>query len=167
MHKKVLSETVLYYGDISMPKGFEIKQEVLSNNILQSKLQNKETDYSKSWDMLNTYIIDFFNVNYKKGLTNKKTWGEMYLPNQKTHPISEVDYLKLNESPDFVCLYGVKVKDCSVNIIYDDNKIKNNFWKIPLVDNRFIIFPSTNQYYIENNQKNLPNFIQTITYELK
>ena len=45
MHKKVLSETVLYYGNVSMPKGFEIKQEVLSNNILQSKLQNKETDY--------------------------------------------------------------------------------------------------------------------------
>ena len=39
MHKKVLSETVLYYGDVSMPKGFEINQEVLSNNILQSKLQ--------------------------------------------------------------------------------------------------------------------------------
>ena len=164
MHKKVLTETVLYYGDVSMPKGFEINQEVLSNNILQSKLQSKEQSHSKTWDMLNTYIIDYFNLNFKKVLFNKKTWGDMYLPNEKTSFISDIDYFKLNESPDFVCLYGVKVKDCSVSIIYDDSKVKNQCWKIPLVNNRFIIFPASNLYHIENNQKKLLNFIQTITY---
>ena len=34
MNKKVLSEQVLYYGNISMPKGFEIEEKNLTNDIL-------------------------------------------------------------------------------------------------------------------------------------
>ena len=36
--------------------------------------------------------------------------------------------------------------------------------KIPLTNNKFIMFPSTNMHYI-NHQKDSLNFIQTITYE--
>ena len=32
-------------------------------------------------------------------------------------------------------------------------------------NNKFIMFPSTNMYYIINHQKDSLNFIQTITYE--
>ena len=35
----------------------------------------------------------------------------------------------------------------------------------PLLNNRFIMFPSTNMYYLTNNQKDSLNFVQTITYE--
>ena len=38
-------------------------------------------------------------------------------------------------------------------------------WDIPLTNNRFIMFPSTNMYYLTNNQKDSLNFVQTITYE--
>ena len=38
MQRKVLSRTSLFYGDIDMPKGFEIDQEKLTNDILQSVL---------------------------------------------------------------------------------------------------------------------------------
>ena len=34
MHKKVLSEIDLHYGNIDMPKGFEIDRDKLSNDIL-------------------------------------------------------------------------------------------------------------------------------------
>ena len=36
MQKKVLTEKALYYGDVSMPKGFEIDRDKLSSDILQS-----------------------------------------------------------------------------------------------------------------------------------
>ena len=34
-----------------------------------------------------------------------------------------------------------------------------------LTNNKFIMFPSTNMYYLTNNQKDSLNFVQTITYE--
>ena len=34
-----------------------------------------------------------------------------------------------------------------------------------LTNNNFIMFPSTNMYYITNNQKDSLKFVQTITYE--
>ena len=41
MQKKVLSEVDLYYGNIDMPKGFEIKTDVLKNQILNSFIEEK------------------------------------------------------------------------------------------------------------------------------
>ena len=73
--------------------------------------------------------------------------------------------MDLRNSPDFTLLYGVKVKDCMVRIHYEDNRRKGRSWDIPLINNRFIMFPSTNMYYLTNNQKDSLNFVQTITYE--
>ena len=36
--KEDLSEQALYYGDVSMPKDWDIDRDKLSNDILQSKL---------------------------------------------------------------------------------------------------------------------------------
>ena len=43
--------------------------------------------------------------------------------------------------------------------------VKEEAWDIPLTNNQFIMFPSTNMYYLTNNQKDSLNFVQTITYE--
>jgi hypothetical protein len=165
MQKKVLSEQALYYGDIAMPKGFEIDRDKLCNDILTSELQDCQFPFSRTWDMLNTYMRDHVNVEYGFSLINKETWGNMYKPNQQTIPLLNIDPVDLRNSPDFVLLYGVKVKDCMVRIHYDDNRRKGRSWDIPLTDNQFVMFPSTNMYYITNNQKDSLNFIQTITYE--
>jgi hypothetical protein len=52
-----------------------------------------------------------------------------------------------------------------VTIYYDDNRRKGRSWNIELKHNMFIMFPSTNMYFISNKQKDSLNFIQTITYE--
>ena len=62
-------------------------------------------------------------------------------------------------------LYGVNVNNCSVRIYYDDNRRKGRSWDIKLSNNDFIIFPSTQQYFITNNQKDNLNLILKITYE--
>ena len=40
MQKKVLSEQSLYYGDVSMPKGFEIDRSILCVDTLKHSFRN-------------------------------------------------------------------------------------------------------------------------------
>ena len=165
MQKKVLTEQSLFYGDIDMPKGFEIDQEKLTNDILQSTFNTKEFPFSRTWDMLNTYMRDFIGLDYGINLVNKSTWGNIYKPTETTIPLLNIDPVDLRNSPDFTMLYGVKVKDCFVRIHFEDNRRKGRSWDIELKNNMFIMFPSTNMYYLTNNQKDSLNFVQTITYE--
>ena len=165
MHKKVLSEISLYFGDVLMPKDWDIDQDKLSKDILESQIKNKKFPFSKTWDMLNTYLQEHINAEYKLQLINKETWGNIYKPAETTIPLLNIDPVDLRNSPDFTLLYGVKVKDCMVRIHYEDNRRKGRSWDIPLTNNQFIMFPSTNMYYLTNNQKDSLNFVQTITYE--
>jgi hypothetical protein len=165
MYKKILTEQALYCGAISMPKGWEIDRDLLANDILQSSFTNKEFPFSKTWDMLNTYMRDHVNLEYSINLVNKNSWGNIYKPNQITSPLLNIDPVDLRNSPDYVMLYGVKVEKCWVKIYYDDNRRKGRSWDIELKNNNFIMFPSTNMYVINNEQKENLNFVQTITYE--
>ena len=165
MEKKVLSEIVLYYGDVAMPKDWEIDPIELAHQILQYQIHNKKFPYSRTWDKLNTYIREHIRLEYNIKLINKKTWGNIYSPHETTIPLLNVDPVDLKNSPDYTLLYGVNVKDCSVRIHYDDNRRAGRSWDIPLTNNQFIMFPSTQLYYITNNQKDSLNFILTITHE--
>ena len=165
MKKKVLSEIALYYGDVSMPKYWEIDPIELAHQILQYQIHNKKFPFSKTWDKLNTYIREHIRLEYNIQLVNRETWGNIYSPHETTIPLSNSDPIDLKSSPDYTLLYGAKVDNCIVKICYDDNRGKGKSWDIPLSNNKFIMFPSTNMYYIINDQKDSLNFILTITYE--
>jgi hypothetical protein len=165
MDKKVLSEIALYYGDVAMPKDWEIDPIELAHQILQYQIHNKKFPFSRTWDKLNTYIREHIRLEYNINLINKKVWGNIYSPHETTVPLLNVDPVDLRNSPDYTLLYGVNVKDCSVRIHYDDNRRAGRSWDMPLINNNFIMFPSTQMYYITNHQKDSLNFIQTITYE--
>ena len=165
MQKKVLSEIGLYYGDVAMPKGFEIDREQLQSDILSSNINNKDLPFSKNWDMLNTYLREHIKMEYNFTLVNKKTWGNVYKPQEISVPLLNIDPVDLRNAPDYTLLYGVNVKDCSVRIHYDANRRAGRSWDIPLKNNQFIMFPSTQMYYVTNNQKDSLNFILTITHE--
>ena len=165
MHKKVLSEIGLYYGDVAMPKGFEINRDKLQTDILSSNIKDSNFPYSREWDKLTTYLREHINLEYDFTLINKRTWGNVYKPKEISIPLLNIDPVDLRNSPDYTLLYGVNVKDCSVRIHYDDNRRAGRSWDIPLTNNQFIMFPSTNMYYITNNQKDSLNFILTTTHE--
>ena len=165
MHKKVLSEIELHYGTIDMPKGFEIDRSKLQSDILSSQIKNCRFPFSREWDKLTTYMREHINVEYKFTLVNKETWGNAYKPKEISIPLLNIDPVDLKNSPDYTFLYGVNVKDCSVRIHYDQNRRAGRSWDIPLANNDFIMFPSTQMYYITNNQKDSLNFILTTTYE--
>ena len=164
MQKKVLSEIDLYYGDVAMPKGFEINRNQLQEDILKSHINKKEFPYSREWDKLNTYLREHIKVEYGFSLINKKTWGDVYKPTELSLPLLHIDPVDLRNSPDYTLLYGVNVKDCSVRIHYDQNRRAGRSWDISLKNNKFIMFPSTQMYYITNQQKDSLNFILTITH---
>ena len=165
MQKKVLSEIALYYGDVSMPKGFEIDRDKLQSAILKSRINNEKFPYSREWDKLNTYLREHINVEYGFTLVNKETRGNVYKPKEISIPLLNIDPVDLRNSPDYTLLYGVSVKDCSVRIHYDGNRRAGRSWDMPLTNNKFIMFPSTQMYYITNNQNDSLNFILTITNE--
>ena len=165
MEKKVLAEIALYYGDVSMPKGFEINTSELAHHILHSKIHNQEFLFSKEWDILNTYLCEHILLEYKFTLLTKKKWGNIYSPHETSLPLLNINPVDLQNSADYTLLYGVKVDNCSVRIHYDSNRRKGRSWDIPLTTNSFIMFPSTNMYYVTNNQMKSLNFVQTVTYE--
>ena len=165
MQKKVLTEQALYFGDVAMPKDWDIDRDKLSGDILQSQIKNKEFSFSRTWDMLNTYISDHIRIEYDINLINKNTWGSIYKPTETSIIQQQIDPVDLRNSPDFVMLYGVKIKNCMIKIYFDDNRRAGRSWDIPLENNKFIMFPSTNMYHVINNQKDSLNFVQTITYE--
>ena len=165
MQKKVLSEIDLHYGTIDMPKGFEIDRDKLQLDILSSQIKNLEFPFSRTLDMLNTYMREHIKVEHGITLINKKIWGNIYKPQETTIPLLNIDPVDLRNSPDYTLLYGVNVKNCMVRVHYEDNRRKGRSWDIELTNNKFIMFPSTCMYYLTNNQKDSLNFVQTITYE--
>tara|TARA_B100000035_G_scaffold115817_1_gene98151 strand:- start:1164 stop:1667 length:504 start_codon:yes stop_codon:yes gene_type:complete len=165
MQKKVLSEIALYFGDVAMPKDWDIDRDKLQKDILTSEVTDSPFPFSKTWDILNTYMRDHVGLEYNINLVNKNTWGNMYKPQETTVPLLNIDPVDLRNSPDFTLLYGVNVKNCNVRIHYEDNRRKGRSWDIELSDNKFIMFPSTCMYFLTNNQKDSLNFVQTITYE--
>lgn len=167
MQKKVLSEIDMYYGTVDMPKGWDIDRQKLTEDILNSNLYGKEFPFSRNWDMLNTYMRDHVHVNYGIKLVNTGTFGDIYKPNEKSDPLLQVDPVDLRNAPDYVFLYGVNVKkdSCYVKIWYDDNRRKGRSWDVPIENNKFILFPSTQQYQISANKSDGLNFILTTTYQ--
>jgi len=164
MQKKVLTEQALFYGDVSMPKGFEINNDELCLKAFEGYITGKEFIHSKEWEKLNIYIIENIFLKYKLAINHKDRYNQIYLPNEITEPQLNIDYTNLSKSADWILLYGVRVKDCNVTILYDNNRQKNLKWNIPLTNNKFIMFPASNYYFITNTQKADLNFIQFNTY---
>ena len=167
MKKITLSEIGLYYGNVEMPKGFEIDREKLSNDIMSFTIENKQFPFSKSWDMLQTYLREHINLEYGFQLINKNTIGSIYKTGQNSKSLLQVDPVDLRHSPDYVMLYGVNVgkNSCKVFIEYDDNRRKGRSFEIPINNNDFVMFPSTQRYHITANTSEQLNFILTTTYE--
>ena len=88
MHKKVLTEQPIYYGNVSMPKYWEIDQNDLAHHILHSNLTNKEFSSSKTFDKLNIYLTEHIKVKFGFQLITKETWGNIYKPQEISIPFT-------------------------------------------------------------------------------
>ena len=157
MQKKELKSTNLYYGDLNMPKGFEIDPKPLIMGTFEQEYLEKRLPYSRDLDKVDTYVRNYAIAKHKLALEGKETWGNFYLPLQSSKVLAH--------NYNFTVLYGTKIqpKSCEVIILYDENKEYN----IKLSTNKFIMFPSNMSYYITTNKSDKINFVQTMIYELK
>ena len=175
MQKKVLSEIDLYIDTVHVINidRAKIKNDILNSFVSEKRLSKNKKDYSyqdfevpfsQPLNWLKDYLRDHFRVDYHRTLIGKKEWGNIYNQHESSLARHQVD---LKNSPDYTCLYGVEVaKDsCELVIEYDDNRRKNRTWHIPLKNNQFIIFPSTQRYSISQNKSKQINVFLTITYE--
>ena len=172
MNKQLLSEIALYTGSIQLPDPIKIDLESLKADILLYSTNNTLNDqfpFSKNISILDTYIRDFINLKHSIRFCQKNIIGDIYKPGEYSFPLVQADPMNLQNSCDFVLLYGVNVKEnsCKIRIEYDNNRIKNNYIDVPLKTNSFIIFPSTLVYYVTPNTSEQLNFILTSLYELK
>ena len=181
MKKVVLSEVDLYHGEVDMPEGFDIDRDQIRNDIIESFIkQNKVStnpkayafdDYAVSFSQplqwMQDYIRDHWRVEYNRTLVAKTMHGNVMHPKEKSWTRHQVDPIDLRNSPDYTLIYGVDVKKGSSECIieYNDNRRKNRTWHIPIENNKFIMFPSTNRYSFSPNTSNSLNIILTINYE--
>ena len=78
-----------------------------------------------------------------------------------------VDPVDLRHSPDYTFIYGVDVSENSCQVVchYNDNRRAGKTWHIPMKNNKFIMFPSTQKYFITSNQSKKMNIFLIVTYE--
>ena len=177
MQKKVLSEIDLYIDTVYVINidRAKIKNDILNSFAFDKRLSQNKKDYSyhdfkvpfsKPLQWLKDYLRDHFRVDYHRTLIPKKEWGNIYNQHESSLARHQVDLIDLKNSPDYTCVYGVEVaKDsCELVIEYDDNRRKNRTWHIPLENNQFIIFPSTQRYFISQNKSKQMNIFLTLTY---
>ena len=112
-------------------------------------------------------ITDFIKVEHNLNLVPKKIYGNFYEKNEVSKPRLEIDLVDLRNSCDFVFLYGAEIdsETCEVVVYYDDNRRKGRSWNINLKTNEFVMFPSSQLFYIKNNNNSHLNFVQTINFE--
>ena len=181
MRKKILSEIDLYSGEIETPKSFEIKRKEIKNSIIQSYIQptrisnnpknHSYLDYmvkhSQPLGWLQDHMRDYFFLDYHKALVPKSTWGNVYKPQEQSSLRNNIELLDLKNSPDYTFIYGVDVEQdsCDIVIEYDDNRRVNQTWHLPMKNNFFVMFPSTQKYFITPNQSQQLNVFLTTAYE--
>jgi len=181
MNKRILSEIDIYDGIVDMPKYFEINRPELKSDILESYINHKsvsdnkldyafldfEIPFSRSFDMLQKYICEYFFLKNKKSLIHQKSFGNILSTNEQSFSRSLIDPLDLRNSPDYVMVYGVDVqpKSASIVIEYDDNRRVNRSWHLPLTNNYFVIFPSTQKFFITANTSDKQNIFLTTLFQ--
>jgi len=165
--KQILTETSLYYGDLKMPKYWEIDRNQLCGEILQSKIRKKDLLFSRTWDKIKTFVTDFMSLKHNVQLIPEHIFGNIFERNQISEPRLEMHYPNLDKSPDFVLLYGVNIdpKTCKIVIDYDDNIRKGLKWEVDLENNKFVMFPASLKYFIKNKNNSSSNFLLTITFK--
>ena len=176
--QKVLSNIDIYTGviegtEIPLP---QLRVNIFESFVLKKRMSNNHKDYAyedykinfhQPFQSVQDYIRDHFNLYYKKILKPTSYWGNIYGPLEQSYNRNQVQSLNLRASPDYTWIYGIDVlKDsCEFVMEYDDNRRTGRTWHIPLETNKFIIFPSTQRYFISKNKGCEMNVFLTVNCE--
>ena len=142
-------------------------QRRLNDNPVSPAYYDYAVPFSQALQWFHDYVRDHFKTEFKKTLIPTNTWGNTYANYESSLNRLQIDPVDLKHSPDYVIIYGIDISDenCELVIEYDNNRRKNRTKHIPLKNNKFVIFPSTQRYYITQNKEKKLNGILTTVYE--
>jgi hypothetical protein len=176
MKVKHLSETNFYYGELNLPKDYEINKKELIHDMIFSKeveknlYENTEQDYyieySQDLYKIYDYIKDHFQLKLIKNINNSKIysfskeieWCNVLYPNENYFSRGIVNPVDLKHSPDYTVIYALKTSPCNLTVYYDDNRRAGRSYKIDVRENEFYIFPSCLHYSITDNKSDQINY---------
>ena len=171
MKQTILSQIDVYTDLI---KGIDIdreqiKQGIIKSFIAQNRISNNPKDYSYEDYILpfslplqwtEDYIRDHFTLESGgKNLVIQGVWGNLYNTGEQSYTRHQVDPLNLRESSDYTTIYCIDITEGSTELVieYDDNRRVNRTWHFPLQNNQFVIFPSSQRYFISKNKSSSLN----------
>ena len=159
MNKQMLTESFIIQDKIDKVSSVDtklIKNHILSNFTLDARYNDDQYWYMKDYvkvpyhqhiQWTQDYLRDHYRSEYGKTLVVQQT-GE----NVNTH--HNVKDWHLGESPEVSCLYTVATGKEKSEVIfeYDDGRNKHRRWKVPLIQDQFILFSSNLNHYITHNK---------------
>ena len=169
MEKHRLTESFIITGKID--KVSSVDTRLIKNHILSNFSLTNMYDDKQYW-----YMRDYVNVPYHQHIQWTQDWlrdhyrvehGQTLVPtsvdsirgivqqtgeNVNTH--HNVKDTLLEQSPEVDCLYTVSTgkKPSDIVFEYDDGRSKHRRWKVPLVQDQFILFSSHLNRYITKNE---------------
>ena len=169
MRKHRLTESFVITGKIDKVSSVDtrlIKNHILSNFTLDARYDDKQYWYMK----------DYVKVPYHQHIQWTQDWlrDHYRLEHDQTFVPTPVDSIRgivqqtgenvnthnnvkdtlLEESPEVDCLYTVSTgkKPSYIVFEYDNGRSKHRRWKVPLVQDHFILFSSHLNHYITRNE---------------
>tara|TARA_Y100001972_G_scaffold66510_1_gene81102 strand:+ start:1482 stop:2021 length:540 start_codon:yes stop_codon:yes gene_type:complete len=163
MQKIKLSETIIVYDFI--PKIAKIDRLSIAKTIHKNKVTNDifdvrhlyhKVDWTQSVQWFDSYVVDHFGESdgYALYMLEKNSYFAINQP--KNTSIDWHTWFNPNDiksSPDWVCIYPLTdiEEKPELMVEYTDNRIKLNYWKLPIESNKFIMFNGDLRFKITNN----------------
>ena len=169
MEKHRLTESFIITGKIDKVSSVDtrlIKNHILSNFSLTSRYDDEQYWYMKDYvevpyhqhiQWTQDYLRDHYRLEHGQTLIPTPIESIRGIVQQTGENVNTHNNLKdtlLEESPEVDCLYTVSTgKEPSYVVFeYDDGRQKHRRWKVPLVQDQFILFSSHLNRYITKNE---------------
>jgi len=169
MEKHRLTESFIITGKIDKVSSVDtrlIKNHILSNFSLTSRYDDEQYWYMKDYvevpyhqhiQWTQDYLRDHYRLEHGQTLIPtpiESIRGIVQQTGENVNTHHNVKDWDLEGSPEIDCLYTVATgeKKSFVVFEYDDGRNKHRRWKVPLVQDQFILFSSNLNHYITKNE---------------
>ena len=169
MEKRRLTESFIITREIDEVSFVDtklIKNHILSNFTLDARYNDDQYWYMKDYvkvpyhqhiQWTQDWLRDHYMLDHRQTLvpTEKDSIrGIVQQLGENVNTHNNVKEWHLNDSPDVSCLFTVATGEKKSDIVfeYDDGRNKHRRWKVPLEQNKFILFSSDINHYITHNE---------------
>ena len=169
LEKQRLTESFIIRGKIDKVSSVDtrlIKNHILSNFTLTNRYDDNQYWYMKDYvkvpyhqhiQWTNDWLRDHFRLEHERTLVPTpidSIRGIVQQTNENVLTHNNVKEWHLAESPEVDCLFTVATgkKQSFIVFEYDDGRNKHRRWKLPLVQDEFILFSSHLNRYITKNE---------------